>query len=57
LPIPAFALKIIFGQMATELFLVSQRVYPRKLLDAGFKFENPELKNALESIKFEGNKS
>jgi len=57
LSIPAFALKIIFGQMATELFLVSQRVYPKKLLDAGFKFENPELKNALESIKFEGNKS
>jgi len=57
LPIPAFALKIIFRQMATELFLVSQRVYPKKLLDAGFKFENPELKNALESIKFEGNKS
>jgi uncharacterized protein (TIGR01777 family) len=57
LPIPAFALKIIFGQMANELFLVSQRVYPKKLLDVGFKFENSELKNALESIRFEGTKS
>jgi len=51
LPIPAFFLKIIFGQMADELFLASQRVYPRKLLAAGFKFKNPGLKNALESMK------
>jgi len=57
LVIPSFALKIMFGQMANEIFLVSQRVYPKKLLDAGFKFKNPELKNALESIEFEGNKS
>ena len=57
LPIPAFVLNIMFGEMADELFLVSQRVYPKKLLDAGFEFENPELRKALESIKFEGDKS
>lgn len=57
LVIPSFAMKIMFGQMANEIFLASQRVYPKKLLDAGFRFKNPELKKALESIEFEGNKS
>jgi uncharacterized protein (TIGR01777 family) len=51
LPIPAFVLKIMFGEMANELFLASQRVYPRKLIDAGFEFKYSELKKALESIK------
>ena len=54
LPIPAFVLKIMFGQMADELFLAGQRVYPRKLIDAGFEFKYSELKKALGSIKFEG---
>ena len=53
LPIPAFALKKMFGQMADELFLAGQRVYPRKLIDAGFEFKYSELKKALESIEFE----
>ena len=52
LPIPAFILKIIFGEIADELFLASQRVYPDKLIDAGFEFKYPELKKVLESIKF-----
>ncbi|MHC4133203.1 MAG: TIGR01777 family oxidoreductase [Planctomycetota bacterium] len=51
LPIPAFVLKIMFGEMANELFLGSQRVYPRKLIDAGFEFKYSELTKALESIK------
>lgn len=54
LPVPAFMLKIMFGEIANELFLASQRVYPKKLIDAGFKFKYTELKKALESIKFEG---
>jgi len=54
LPIPAFILKIIFGEIADELFLASQKVYPKKLIDAGFEFKYSELKKALESIKFEG---
>ena len=54
LPIPAFVLKTMFGEMADDLFLSSQRVYPAKLVDAGFEFKYSELKKALESIKFEG---
>ena len=43
----------MFGEMADELFLAGQRVYPRKLINAGFEFKYPELKKALESIEFE----
>jgi uncharacterized protein (TIGR01777 family) len=50
LPMPAFMLKMIFGEMADELFLVSQKVYPAKLIKAGFEFKYPDLKKALESI-------
>jgi len=54
LPIPAFVLKITFGEIANELFLASQRVYPKKLINAGFDFKYSELEKALEPIKFEG---
>ncbi len=47
LPVPAFALKIIFGEMAKECFLTSQRVLPKKLIDAGFKFRYADLESAL----------
>ena len=46
--VPSPALKLVLGrEMAEELILVSQRVVPRKLLDAGFKFEDPDLEPAL----------
>ena len=51
LPIPALALKIMFGEMADELFLAGQKVYPRKLINAGFKFKYSELQKALESME------
>ena len=54
LPIPAFMLKMMFGEMATELFLASQKVYPKKLIDAGFTFAYSQLGKALESIECEG---
>ena len=50
LPMPAFALKMLFGQMADELFLSSQRVYPKRLLAEGFNFRHAELKDALVHI-------
>ena len=49
LPAPAFALKIMFGEMACVL-LQSQRVVPRAALDAGFGFRHPELGPALQDI-------
>ena len=37
-PMPAFALKLALGEMATELLLSSTRVIPKKLLEAGYDF-------------------
>ncbi len=36
MPVPAFALKIAFGEMARELMLSGQLVLPERLLEAGF---------------------
>lgn len=48
--IPAFVLKIIFGEMADEVLLGSQKVLPKRLLGAGFKFNHPDLRGALGGI-------
>ena len=46
-PVPEFAVRMIFGQMAKEVLLASLRVVPRKLLDAGFRFSHPSIDEAL----------
>jgi uncharacterized protein (TIGR01777 family) len=48
-PVPAFALKLIFGEMATVL-LDSQRVIPQAAQAAGFRFRYPEIRAAFEEI-------
>jgi len=45
--IPAFAARLAFGEMADEMLMVSQRVTPKKLNDAGYQFKYPELESAL----------
>lgn len=50
LPMPAFAVRILFGEMGDALLLSSTRVYPRKLLQSGYKFKHPTLEPALRSI-------
>lgn len=47
LPIPAFALRLLPGNMADEALLASARVVPKKLLEAGFEFKYPKLDVAL----------
>jgi len=49
LPMPEAALKLLFGEMS-ELLLVSDRMLPKRLLDAGFKFRYPDLERALAAI-------
>jgi uncharacterized protein (TIGR01777 family) len=44
---PAFAIRTVYGQMGEEALLLSHRVLPAKLLDAGFEFEHPDLNGAL----------
>jgi uncharacterized protein (TIGR01777 family) len=45
-PVPAFALKMILGEAATELLLCSQNMSAEKLLATGFKFQHPNLSSA-----------
>jgi uncharacterized protein (TIGR01777 family) len=54
LPLPAFALKLAFGEMAQETILYSQRVEHRKLTQLGYSFEHPELESALRQALKEG---
>jgi hypothetical protein len=49
-PVPALALELLFGEMAREALLASQRVVPRKLLAAGFRFADPVLGPALRRV-------
>jgi uncharacterized protein (TIGR01777 family) len=49
-PMPAFAARLAFGQMADELLLASQRVEPAKLLASGYLFRFPELEAALRHL-------
>lgn len=49
-PMPAFVLKLLLGEMAQELLLAGQRVMPKKILDAGYNFQYAELENALREV-------
>ena len=49
-PLPAFAVRSLFGEMGEELLLSSTRVTPKKLIDAGYEFCHPHLQSALEDI-------
>ena len=46
LPTPEFALRLLYGEMASVI-LGSQKVYPRVPEAKGFAFQHPELKAAL----------
>jgi NAD dependent epimerase/dehydratase family enzyme len=47
LAVPAWALRLAAGEMAEEMLLASQRVTPKRLLEAGFHFEDAELEPTL----------
>lgn len=49
LPLPEFVVSMALGEMGDALLLASTRVLPKRLEDAGFKFQYPELKSALEN--------
>jgi uncharacterized protein len=50
LPIPALALRLVFGKMADEMLLTGQRVLPNRLSRAGFSFAHPNIAEALEIV-------
>ena len=48
--VPAFAIRLIAGRMADETVLVSQKIVPKRLEQAGFAFRDLELRTALKAI-------
>ncbi len=46
-PMPAFAVRLIFGEMGEELLLASTRMEPARLLSAGYQFRFSQLESAL----------
>ena len=48
LPLPEFAINLVFGEMGDALLLASTRVIPKRLVDAGYEFKCTELKTAIE---------
>ena len=47
MPIPAFIIKLMLGEMADSLMLASRRMIPQKLLDAGYQFHFPDFESTL----------
>jgi uncharacterized protein (TIGR01777 family) len=49
-PLPAFAVKTVFGEMGEELLLSSQKVEPGKLISSGYPFRYRELRASLRAL-------
>ena len=49
-PVPAFAARLAFGEMADDMLIGGVRVEPRALSAAGFEFAYPQLEPALRHI-------
>jgi len=50
LPVPAFAIKLLFGEMGETLLLQGTRVLPKKLADANFDFQFTNLEEAMKDV-------
>ncbi len=53
-PVPAFGIKLLFGEMGETLLLEGARVSPKKLLESGYSFRYPELGEALKAALDKG---
>jgi hypothetical protein len=49
-PMPAFAARLAFGELADELLLASTRVEPARLLATRYAFRHPTLEGALRAV-------
>jgi uncharacterized protein (TIGR01777 family) len=49
-PMPAFAARLVFGEMADALLLSSTRVEPKRLLASNYPFRHSELEPALRHL-------
>ena len=44
---PAFAIRLVYGEMADETILAGQKIIPRQLMENLFQFDHPTLDQAL----------
>jgi NAD dependent epimerase/dehydratase family enzyme len=51
LHVPAFVLKMIFGQMAEETMLKGHKVLPENLLKSGYDFTYADIEMALNQLE------
>jgi uncharacterized protein (TIGR01777 family) len=49
LPVPAFALRLLYGEMA-QIVTTGQRALPRRLLELGYEFRHTALEAALRDV-------
>ncbi len=47
IPVPVFALRLLYGEMGVTLATESVRAVPEKLREAGFEWRHPDLRSAL----------
>lgn len=50
IPVPAFGIKLLFGEMGETLLLEGAKVLPEKLENSGFEFKYPKLDDAFEHV-------
>lgn len=50
LSMPAFAVRLLFGEMGDALLLSSQRVKPSRLMETGFTFQFPDFETSLRHL-------
>lgn len=49
IPVPAFAIKLVFGEMSIVV-LKGQRLVPQRLVEMGFQFSHPEIQEAVKDV-------
>ena len=49
LPVPAFAIKLLYGEMS-EMVTTGQRVVPARLRELGYEFRHPDVEAALRDV-------
>ncbi|MBI2871341.1 MAG: TIGR01777 family protein [Candidatus Omnitrophica bacterium] len=50
LPAPAFMLRLLLGEFADEILLASTRVKPARLEETAYRFQHPDLEEALRHL-------
>lgn len=50
LPVPGFAIRLLFGEMGQNLLLEGSHVLPSRLRESGYQFRHADLKTALKEV-------